>query len=60
MLIKILGNSNGSYDWFLWDGPDGIDEYKGTEQSLGEAFEKIVYYRTITALDYLPDFNQKM
>lgn len=40
------------YNWKLYDGPDGIDFYHGSESSLGECFEKIVKYRTYISLEY--------
>jgi hypothetical protein len=45
----------GMYNWVLCDGPDGIDFYQGSENTLGEVFEKIVYYRTQNALSYRED-----
>ena len=41
-----------SYEWVLYDGPDGIDDYCGRETSLGQVFEKIIYYRTLNAMSY--------
>jgi hypothetical protein len=41
-----------SYEWVLYDGPDGIDEYCGRANSLGEVFERIIYYRTLIGLSY--------
>lgn len=42
-----------SYEWALYDGPDGIDDYCGRENSLGQVFEKIIYYRTLIGLSYM-------
>ena len=53
MNIKIEYRSEtDSYEWVMYDGPDGIDDYCGQANSLGEAFERIIYYRTINALNY--------
>ena len=43
------------YKWSLWDGPDGIDYFRGTELDLGQCFEQIVKYRTLNALTYMDD-----
>jgi len=43
---------NDQYVWSLVVGPAGVDVYEGAEHSLGEAFERIIYYRTINALNY--------
>jgi hypothetical protein len=45
----------GMYNWVLYDGPENIDEFRGYETTLGEVFEKIVYYRTQNALSYRED-----
>jgi hypothetical protein len=53
MKIEIYDNpSSNSYTWILYDGPDGIDAYEGISNSLGEAFESIVYYREYNSLNY--------
>jgi hypothetical protein len=53
MNIKIdYRTETNSYEWVLYDGPDGIDDYCGRANSLGEVFERIIYYRTINALNY--------
>ncbi len=41
-----------TYDWKLWDGPDGIDYVEGNELDLGQCFEQIVIHRTLNALNY--------
>lgn len=41
-----------SYEWVLYDGPDGIDDFCGRENSLGQVFEKIIYHRTRIAMSY--------
>ena len=43
----------GNYNWVLYDGPDGIDEFRGSENTLGEVFEKIILHRTQNALSYV-------
>jgi len=45
----------GNYTWTLYDGPDGIDFYEGSENTLGEVFEKIIHHRTLIALSYVED-----
>ena len=56
MKIEILEDSlTGCYNWVLYDGPDGIDEFRGYENSLGEVFEQIILHRTRNALSYVSD-----
>lgn len=43
---------NQWYEWVMYDGPDGIDDYCGREKSLGECFEKIVRYSYVVELSY--------
>lgn len=40
------------YRWELFDGPDGIDHFTGTESSLGLVFEEVVKALTHNALSY--------
>jgi len=47
--------SSNTYDWKLWDGPDGIDEYEGNELDLGQCFEQIIMYLTLNSLNYKED-----
>lgn len=58
MLINITNTSIG-YKWKLYDGPDGIDEMEGEEDSLGKAFESIIMHRTLIALSYREDASTK-
>ena len=43
----------GLYNWTLYDGPENIDEFRGSESTLGEVFEKVILYRTQNALSYV-------
>ena len=52
MKLEILYDGK-TYTWKLWDGPDGIDYYEGSELELGQCFEKIIIKRTLIALEYL-------
>ncbi len=53
MKIEILQNpETGTYNWVFYDGPDGIDEFSGCEDSLGEVFEKIIYFQITNSLSY--------
>jgi hypothetical protein len=45
--------SSDTYDWKMYTGPDGIDEYEGNGLDLGQCFEQIIMYRTLNSLDYL-------
>ncbi len=42
----------GMYTWVLCDGPENIDEFRGSENTLGEVFEQIILHRTRNALSY--------
>lgn len=54
MKIEITKDSQTEkYHWKLWDGPDGIEDYSGTESSLGQCFESIIERRLVIALSYL-------
>jgi hypothetical protein len=46
---------SGHYCWKLWDGPDGIDFYEGTELSLGQCFEEIIRSQLLNGLRYQDD-----
>lgn len=51
--MKITINfDNNKYHWELYDGPDGIDDYKGSEDSLSQCFEEIIKKRIINSLTY--------
>lgn len=53
MKIEILHNSkDDTYEWKFYDGPDGIDFFEGIELDLGQCFERIIYHRTLNALNY--------
>jgi len=41
MKIEII-YQNGHYEWKFWDGPDGIDYFRGTANSIGQAMEHII------------------
>jgi hypothetical protein len=47
-----INHTNHCYEWKLWDGPDGIDYFEGTELDLGQCFEQIILNRTLNALNY--------
>jgi len=56
--MKIIitdGWANGEvyYNWVLYDGPDGIDERYGREDTLEECIEKISSHRAEIAQSYL-------
>ena len=53
MRIEITQSpSKETYDWKMWDGPDGIDYFEGNELDLGQCFEQITVQRTLNALNY--------
>lgn len=47
--------SENHYSYHLWDGPDGIHEFFGFCDTLGECFEKIIMHRTLISFEYRPD-----
>jgi hypothetical protein len=56
MVIEIVYSpSVNRYNWKLYDGPDGIDFYHGSESSLGECFVKVVKYQVLNAMQYKID-----
>lgn len=60
MKIEILHNSKDDiYEWKFYDGPDGIDFFEGIELDLGQCFERIIYHRTLNALNYTNDIVVK-
>lgn len=46
------------YNWYYWDGPDGIDENSGTSFTLGVCFEHILVARTRLENSYREAFNE--
>lgn len=45
--------SDNVYSWRLWDGPEEIDFYEGTELDIGQCFESIIVKRALNALCYM-------
>ncbi len=43
------------FEWYLWDGPDGIEEVHGYATDLITAFSKIIEWRERIAADYTQD-----
>lgn len=41
-----------TFEYEMWDGPDGIDDSKGIAKTLGECFEMIMKDRVLTGLSY--------
>ena len=53
MKIEILHNPEwDTYDWNLYTGADGADEYKGTCLSIGECFENIIKWELLNGKNY--------
>lgn len=48
----------GYYQWKLWDGPEGIDYYRGSAKSLGCAMEQIIQKRYENARYYTNDTRE--
>jgi hypothetical protein len=54
MKIEINHNlTSNTYDWKMWDGPDGVDEDSFVCRNLGECFEQIIMWRTLNAQQYV-------
>lgn len=51
MSINIV-YKNGEYHWTLYDGPDGVDCFKGIGNSLGDVFEQIIKAQIENAIKY--------
>lgn len=51
-LEVLLDLATGMYEWKPWDGPDGIDEFSGASNSLGQVFDDVQNFRTLNALQY--------
>ena len=56
MKIKILDHFTPAgkffYEWWLWDGPDGIEEVHGYATDLITAFSKIMEWHERIGADY--------
>jgi hypothetical protein len=56
MIIKIINRFTPDgkvfFEWYLWDGPDGIEEVHGYAADLITAFSKIMEWRERIAADY--------
>ncbi len=59
MKIEIINKSTaegkGFFEWYLWDGPDGVEEVHGYATDLITAFSKIMEWRERIAADYTQD-----
>ena len=49
---RYTDNGNEIFVWFLCTGPDGIDNFSGKTDTLGEAFEEIIRKETLNATNY--------
>lgn len=48
------------YEWWLWDGPDGIEEVHGYATDLITAFSKIIEWRERIAAEYVAEFEKDL
>ncbi len=48
-------NGTGKFRWGLETGPEHIDHFSGTADTLGECFQEIVRMETLNALCYFDD-----
>lgn len=53
--IEQSPTGTGEFRWSLETGPEHIDVYSGTADTLGECFEKIIMWNTINSQDYKDD-----
>lgn len=58
MNIKILYHpSTNTYEWELYDGPDGIDYFSGYAETLETCFESIISTRAYISTHYQKEVN---
>jgi len=50
--IEQSPTGTGEFRWALETGPEHIDVYSGTADTLGECFQEIIRMDTLNALDY--------
>ena len=50
--IEQSHTGTGEFRWSLETGPEHIDVYSGTADTLGECFQEIIRMDTLNALDY--------
>ena len=64
MKIEILNRHtpDGSefYEWFLWDGPEGVEEVRGYATDLIVAFSKILEWRERIAAAYSAEVLEEL
>ena len=62
MKVKIIDRFTPSgkifYEWWLFDGPDGIDHAHGYAVDMIQAFSKILEWRERIANDYVNNYDQ--
>ena len=54
----VIDYQSGYYQWKLWDGPEGIDYYRGSAKSLGCAMEQIIQKRYENSRYYTNDTRE--
>lgn len=52
VLDIVYDNKTDTYNWNLYDGPDGIENYSGKEKTLGSCFEEIIKARYCVLKEY--------
>lgn len=52
---KFTTDGKEFYEWFLWTGPDGIEEVRGYATDLITAFSKVLEWEERIARDYTYD-----
>lgn len=64
MKIKIIDRFDATekpfYEWWLYDGPDGIEEIHGYATDLIVAFSKLIEWREKIANDYAAEVLSDM
>ena len=55
ILNKYTSEGKEFFEWWLWDGPDGVEEVHGYASDLIVAFSKILEWRERIAADYGKD-----
>jgi hypothetical protein len=55
IINKFTTEGNEFFEWYLWDGPEGVEEVHGYATDLITAFSKIIEWRERIAADYTQD-----
>lgn len=60
ILNKFTSEGKEFFEWWLWDGPDGVEEVHGYASDLIVAFSKILEWRERISADYAADVEKDL